>query len=346
MGTAKGLSCFYPHQATIRFCNFDQRDGLVQDHLNNELYVSETGHILIGFAGSLTSFHPDSLLALRPAAPFTIYSLKIFDKEAALDSTIELKKRVQLEYDENFFTLSFSVLQYINPKRNQYRYQLEGYDNRWNNAGNRGYATYTKVPPGEYIFRVKSTNNYLGGNEQERTIRIIILPPWWNTWWAYMGYGLLAAAALLLGRREVVKRERLRADLRVKQVESQKWQELDAMKSRFFANISHEFRTPLTLILGTSDELLEQLKQGAEYKQQYELIKRNAQRLLRLINQLMDLSRLEAGRLQLETEPNSITHFLNTIVQSFSSLADRRGIDYRLHLPKQDHWALFDRDKL
>jgi signal transduction histidine kinase len=139
--------------------------------------------------------------------------------------------------------------------RNQYRYKLDGYDHRWNHAGNRGLATYTKVPPGSYRFRVKALGHY-GAAAPEQTLRIVILPPWWRTWWAYAGYGGLVAAALLPARREVVKRGRLRGDLRMEQVESEKWQELDTLKSRFFANISHEFRTPLTLIAGTVDNLL------------------------------------------------------------------------------------------
>jgi ligand-binding sensor domain-containing protein len=117
MATAKGLSCFDPAQDTLRFRNFGQRDGLLEDHMNYGLNRSGTGHLLIGTTGSITTFHPDSLLAQRPAPPLTIYSLKVFDQEARLDSAIELKKRVQLAYDENFFTLSFALLHYVNPGR-------------------------------------------------------------------------------------------------------------------------------------------------------------------------------------------------------------------------------------
>jgi ligand-binding sensor domain-containing protein len=193
MATAKGLSCFDPHQATVRFRNFGQRDGLLQEHLNHEMSLAETGHMLLGSSGRITTFHPDTLLARRPVPALRIYSLKVFDKEARLDSAIEAKSGLQLAYDENFFTLSFALLNFVNPERNQYRYKLEGYDSRWTRAGNRGYATYTKVGPGDYTFRVKVNNNYGGWNEQETKLRISVLPPWWRTWWAY-ALGLMAVA--------------------------------------------------------------------------------------------------------------------------------------------------------
>ncbi len=351
LSTAKGLSCFDPRHKTIQFRSFDQRDGLTEDQLDDMLSVTETGQIYLGVTGGITYFHPDSLLTSYAAPPLMIYSLKIFDNEARLDSAIEFKQRVQLLADENFFTLSFALLHYVNPEKNQYRYKLEGYDVQWNKANNLNFATYKNVPPGAYTFRVKATSNHGGWQEQERTLQMVILPPWWRTWWAYFGYSFLALTALWVGRREIVKRERLKADLFIRQAEADQLKELDRLKSRFFANISHEFGTPLTLVLNIVKDKMSLWQESGQTAvrvkgEELQVMQRNAQRLLELIDQLLDLSKIEAGSLPLNNQSGDLMAFIRYIAASFHSLAESRRIQYQYGLTPATFGASFDRDKI
>jgi signal transduction histidine kinase/ligand-binding sensor domain-containing protein/DNA-binding response OmpR family regulator len=344
LGTTKGLSCFNPR--TGQFRNYDRQDGLASDNVTAPLHTSYTGYLMIGYQGGFTYFHPDSLHSRAPAPRLAVHTFRVFDREAALDSLIGVKRQINLSHHQNFFSFGFAGLNFTNPEKNRYFYRLDPYDKRWVNAGNRGYAAYTGVPPGRYVLRIRAFNRDGAEAVPGHYIRIYIAPPWWQTWWAYAGYGLVGGMLLVTARRLIVNRERLKADLRVQQVAADKLRELDTLKSQFFANISHEFRTPLTLILGTLEGLLEDKKNPARFRPQFELLQRNAGRLLQLINQLLDLSRLEAGRLRLDEKPGNLAQCLGVIAGSFASMAERQGIRYDMDLPREPVWAAFDADKL
>ncbi len=174
-----------------------------------------------------------------------------------LPQTINHTTDLTLRHDQNYLTFNFAALDFTNPTRNKYAYKLEGIDNDWvyADALNRS-ATYTNLTPGAYILRVKAANNDNLWNADGAAVAIRILPPWWRTWWAYAMYILAAVAALVLARRNIIQRERLKTQLQLEHVEVTKLKELDDFKSRFFANISHEFRTPLSLIIGPTEKLL------------------------------------------------------------------------------------------
>ncbi|WP_373497013.1 ATP-binding protein, partial [Aquiflexum sp.] len=195
-------------------------------------------------------------------------------------------------------------------------------------------------------FRVKASNNDGLWNEEGASVTISILPPWWGSWWAYVGYSFLFLMGLLLAQREIVRRERLKGSMRIQQVEAERLREMDTLKSRFFSNISHEFRTPLSLIQGTVEDFLRQEKPLADRILSYKLIHRSADRLLQLVNQLLDLSRLEAGKLHLQLKPGEIVGYLTLMASSFSSLFENKGLQYRFILPMESLWVMFDEDKL
>jgi signal transduction histidine kinase len=184
--------------------------------------------------------------------------------------------------------------------------------------------TYTNLNPGTYTFRVKGSNNDGVWNPRGRTIRLVILPPWWRTWWAYAAYAL-AGAALLYGLYHyLITRERLRNELQLERLETDKLQEMDQVKTRFFTNISHEFRTPLTLILGPLENRL--ASEPYPHRKEDQRMYRNAQRLLQLINQLLDISKLEAGRVKMQSAEMDLVRHVQAIVFSFTSLAETRQI--------------------
>ena len=251
--------------------------------------------------------------------PVYVTSVKVREKPVP----ISLDKNIELPYQENFLSFDFTAINYDSPERTRYAYQLDGVDPDWIPNGNRRFANYPDLSPGNYTFRVKASIDNQVWNEAEANIKILIHPPWWQTWWAYGLYALLGIGVLLGLIHYSVSRERLKSDLKLKQLEAEKMHEVDQLKSRFFANISHEFRTPLTLILGPLEKFLSRSNttESAD-KPVYQAMQRNAKRLLHLVNQLLDLAKLETGNIKLETKPAAIVGFLKTIVLSFTSLAE------------------------
>ena len=283
------------------------------------------------------------------------------DADSPLTQALAETREITLSYEHQVFSFEFAALDYTAPAKNRYAYKMENFNRDWQQVGTSRTATYTNLNPGRYVFRVKAANNDGVWNEEGAGIQIIITPPWWKTWWAYAFYMIAGVAALVgfIKRREYALRKRTRAleaavVERTAQVRSQnerleaqahKLQELDHLKSNFFANLSHEFRTPLTLILGPAEQELDKAPEETS-KRNLQLIKRNAQRLLRLINQLLDLSRLESGKAQLQAAPHELVEFLKGLTMSFASLAERKRIALQFHSQAEKLLVYFDQDKL
>ena len=259
-------------------------------------------------------------------------SFRLAGEEASLPSAIDLSQPIRLNHAQNSFTIDFVALHYAEPQDNEYRYRLEGYESEWKSSRIFREAVYADVPPGRYLFRVSASNNDGLWNEEGASLAFVILPPWWRTGWAYGIYGLLlvfgVATVYADQRRRLISRERERAAIREADLRAETAQEraatlqqVDELKSRFFANVSHEFRTPLTLILGPVDDALRNGRVLDE--RQLDVVQRSARRLLRLINQLLELSRLDAGRMEIQARRGDVAAFLRRITLSFASRADR-----------------------
>lgn len=320
-----------------------------KDFSSHRLFKDESGQILVparnNSGNGYFSFYPDSLTENLQIPPIVITNFLIRNEKVKLDSNINTKKHLKLNYDENYISFEFAALDYTNPAKNQYAYMLEGLDQEWVYSENRRFVTYTKIPPGDYILRVKGSNNEGYWNEAGTSIAITILPPPWQTWWAYTIYALVLIVLVWFWRRYDLKRQRLKQELEMEHVQMEKLEELDRMKSRFFANISHEFRTPLTLILGPLQKHLPEVKEQ-ELKKDLNIIQRNALRLQRLINQLLTLSKLESGKLKLEAREENIIKLIREYAQSFESLATQKCIDFTFTSEKEVIPIFVDRDKL
>ena len=225
-------------------------------------------------------------------------------------------------------TLNFASLDFTNPSANNFKYKLEGFEKDWSKTSNVNSASFTNIPPGDYLFRVKATNSDGIWNEDGISIKITILPPWWKTTFAYIGYCIAIIFLFYFIRRFELNRIKTRNQLRMKEFETKKLQEVDRMKSNFFANISHEFRTPLTLILGILDKYLK--KPGQDISD-FKIMKKNADRSLQLINQLLELSRIESGTTKMEVRETDIVKFVRRISSAFVSLAEQKKIDFRFN---------------
>jgi len=351
-----GLTKFNPKTET--FTNYSAIDGLQSNAFcqNSGLKIS-SGEMFFGGSDGFNVFHPDSIKgnAHIPQIVITDFQLDNITVSIGFDSTIgrsilnkviEETEEIELLHEDNVISFEFSALDYHTPEENQYAYMMEGFENDWKYTdATRRYATYTNLDPGEYNFRVKGSNNDGYWNEAAASIKIIILPPWWATTWAYLIYALILLSIIYFTWKLQLKRIRLKHDYEMSKFEADKMHEVDEMKSRFFANISHEFRTPLTLIFGPAKDISEKTKEQ-DTKQSAGLIKRNASRLYGLVNQLLDLSKLEAGKMKLEASDQNIMPLLKGLVLSFTSLAERKKITLMFNTIEEKLNLYLDKDKI
>jgi len=340
----KQLSDTSAHSKLLKYV-----DGVpFEDNYQYNIYKDTKGRIFVGgqrYSGkSFYYFHPDSLKNNNHIPEIVLTELLVNNKPIEIDSSITELKHLDLNYNENFFSISFAALDYINPMKNEYAYMLEGFDEDWIYSNNRSLVNYTNVPPGNYVFRAKGSNNDALWNEEGASLQISISSPPWLTWWAYLLYGVFILAILYFIIGYYFKRQRLLHKLALEQLQTEKLEELDLAKSRFFANISHEFRTPLTLILGPLEKLKSQITGTA--KNELEMMQRNAGRLQNLINQILNLSKLESGKLKLQAREQNIAALVIVYMQSFESLAKQKNIDLVFHSNEDDIGMFVDRDKL
>ena len=344
ISTYKGLVSYNPQSQQFR--QYEMKEGFLKNEFVMGAYAKgKSGYLYFGQLNGFKMFHPQEIKDNQFIPPVWITGFKIFDQSISFDQPIPDLKEIRLSHRQNFFTLDYVALNYSDSPKNQYAYQLEGVDPAWVNAGNRRSASYTNIAPGNYIFKVMGANNDGVWNEQGASVRLIITPPWWQTGWAYAFYALIMSFIVVTLWQLQVRRIKIRNELNMRKFETQKLQEIDGLKSRFFANISHEFRTPLTLILGPLNKMLSQTK-SKERKQEFKLMQRNARRLQRLINQLLDLSKIEAGKMALQARPENIVALLNRIVQSFESQAKLKGIELKFQSERDEIIVYVDREKI
>lgn len=351
LSTNKGLSKFNPRDSTFR--NYDVRDGLQSNEFNTGAYYrSNDGELFFGGIKGLNFFYPDQIKDNPNIPGIVLTNLKLKEhyissktENSILHKTISETDKIELSYADDVITIEFAALDYSAPVKNQYAYKLENFNKEWIYSGSVRSATYTHLPPGKYIFRVKGSNNDGVWNEKGIAIALIVTPPWWNTWWAYIFYSLLFLTVLYIIRRYELTRINLKNQLKVEKVETVTLRKLDQLKSHFFANISHEFRTPLTLILGQVESVMSSNIETKE-KGKLQIANRNARRLLALINQLLDLSKLEAGSMELKAAQHNIVSFLKSLFYSFESLAETQKISLKFDSELEYIPVVFDPDKM
>jgi signal transduction histidine kinase/ligand-binding sensor domain-containing protein/DNA-binding response OmpR family regulator len=358
ISTNQGLSKFDTEAITFR--NYDFYDGLQSSEFHHGVYWKCTdGQMFFGGTNGFNAFYPDSIEDNTHIPQVVITDFQIFNKSVnikngdtadnknlyTIPKHIAALEEIELSYRESVFSFEFAALDYRSPERNQYAYMMDGFDEEWYYTdAKRRLATYTNLDPGKYVFRVKGSNNDGIWNEAGTSIRITITPPLWKTGWAYAIYILLLGASVQSVWRFQVSRLKLRHELEMEHFEADKLREIDEVKSRFFANISHEFRTPLTLIQGPLKQLLSDEFQG-QPKKLYRMMLRNSRRLLELINQLLDLSKLESGRMILQARSENIIKIMRGLVLSFTSLAERKKIDLAIEASAESIIGYIDRDK-
>ena len=325
LSTNKGICRFNLNTKTLR--NFDELDGLQGNEFNYGAYhKNKNGNLVFGGVNGFTAFNPGEIGADGFIPPIAITSLSVRNKhfKVITDSV----RHISLRYNQNDFSFNFVALNYSQPNKNQYAYKLEGFDSDWNYIGNNTTAVYTNINHGNYRFMVKASNSDGIWNENGPVIYIDISPPLWKTWWAYVLYVMLFVSVFWFIRRYELIRIKNRNELRQERLDKEQMEEVNRLKLQLFTNISHDFRTPLTLIIGPLRKLINDNKADNILHKQLSGMYRNANILLQLINQLLDFRKSEAGKLKLHTSKYNIVAFLENTKLSFDELAKDKNITY------------------
>lgn len=330
---------------------FDLADGLQAREFNKAAcFKTKDNTLFFGGINGFNFFNPKDISKNDIIPPVYITGLEVQTSDPNAITQKEINEYLQshnitFAASENDIKIDFAALNYSQATKNQYRYRLKNYDSYWHDEKNIQSVTYSNIPPGNYVFQVQASNNDGIWNEEGASLNIKILYPWYQRWWAILGYILIFSSAMFLIYRMIIQRERLKNQLEMEHIETRKMQELNQTRSRFFANISHEFKTPLTLIISPLKAMQRKLEK-IENKNQVNVMLRNAERLLRLINQILDLSKIESGIEELKTSKFDIVTFTENIATNFQPFSQEQFISFHVEMPKEPIPLYFEKDKM
>lgn len=336
MGTNKGLVKFDTKTCKSRV--FTRHHGLDDIEFNRfHRFLLPDGRMAFGGSSSGVIFSPDAIAidAFSPATAITSISL---NNQAITASEKSLPfnhlEKLDVDYSENTISIRFAALQFNQPQEIKYRYRLKGYQNEWILAGNSHEAVFTKIPPGNYVFEVNSSNTSGRWSNKVKSLLIKVYPPWWKTWWAILLYAFVFVGAVFGYIKFRIRQEIIKKEIEHKQKEAQELRKLDKIKTKFFANIAHEFRTPLSLILGPAEQLKEE-NSPENREMLFDTIKTNTSSLIQLTDQLIDVAKLEAGVLKPHFVWGDVVPVISHIVNAFSDTAVEKGITLTLKSPEK-----------
>lgn len=351
----RGLYRFDPEKKT--YLHFDVADGLQSNSFKIGAAAKDAdGTLYFGGINGISYFNP-SRISLNPYPPkmqitrvrIVNYELSATEKNprAILSGPFSSADKITLKDSENDFTIEFVGLNFHNPRKQQYAYKLEGYHENWIPLlpGQR-IAAFASLPAGDYTFMVRADNGDGVWAEEPAALKLSILPPWYKTWWAYTFYVITALAALTWYRRIRARQRELQNKIALEQMEKQKEKELSDLKLNFFTNVSHELRTPLTLIINPAEDLMQAVEPQTEARHKAELVHKQANKLLSLVNQLMDLRKIESGNMKVHLQNADIIAFIREIFLIFKIKADELNIRYTLDVFSEEVPVSFDPAKL
>ncbi len=344
---SKGLSRFNPERGTCR--NYNYLDGLQDDIFNPGAYLkSRTGELYFGGVNGFNVFRPEAVSDDTIPPPVIITGFRLLREEEAsqsdaLNRPVPAGREITLDWVDKVFVFGFAALSFNMPEKNQYAIKMEGFDENWRYIGNRHEATYTNLSPGHYTFRVKAANKDGYWNEEGASVRVIILAPWWRTWWAYLGYVLAIGGLLYFMQRKELQKQQLQHSLQMEQAEALRLKELNDAKSIFLSTVSHELRTPLTSIMGFSkiikkrleDRILpftdltdpKQSKAAEQVLDNLGIVVSESERLTNLINDVLDLAKIEAGKVVWQYGPVEMEEVIRRAIDATSTLFEQKGLE-------------------
>jgi signal transduction histidine kinase/ligand-binding sensor domain-containing protein/DNA-binding response OmpR family regulator len=338
VGTNLGVDLFDPR--TGRAQSYGRAEGFSGGETNqNAVLLGPAGRLWVGTVEGLMLYDPAQAHRLGVPPPTSLTGLRVALRDTTLTPGLMLPAQL------NSLSFDFLGVSLARPGRVRYQYRLRGLSDAWLGPVAGTSATFANLAPGAYTFEVRASNGEGGWSPQPAVFSFGIAAPWWRRWWAMLLYAGAFGLALYGVRRRTRRQERDRAERQLERQALGHLQELDRVKTDFFTNISHELRTPLTLILGPAEVLAEAAPDAAS-RQRGNLVLTQARKLLALINQLLDLSRLDAGALRLRPRTGDVVQLTRHVVASFSSLADGRGVALRLASPPGSVPLVFDAEKI
>ncbi|HPH46012.1 MAG TPA: two-component regulator propeller domain-containing protein [Chryseolinea sp.] len=339
----------------LEVTNYSARDGLASNQFSNTCgLILQTGELAFGGINGLSIFSPDKISVNTNESTVALTEILINNKrvpisaESAIHQSPTRVDKIVLNHDQRLVTFKFAALSYINPEKNQYAYQIAGLSNsnEWQEIGNQRLVNFTSLLPGSYTFNIKASNDNGVWSSYIRSIKLIILPPWWKTWWAYTIYTILLVGLIFAISRLREYRRRMQADLDLEHLQNEQQQEIYNMKLNFFTNISHEIRTPLTLILGPVEKLIDSSANEKYASRQLHLIKNNASRLMKLVTELMDFRKAEDGQMKIHCSAQDVVSFSRKIFEYFDGLAVEKNITYEFVSDEESILLYFDANQL
>lgn len=363
LGSHNGLYSVVPNVDTkkgdisYKVRQFDRNDGLQGNEFNlNAMYLSDRGEVIVGGPFGYSRFYPSRIVFNNdvPAVAFTDFSVlnSALNKGEVVRSHIGLQnikgkaQTVKLKYNERNISLQFAALTYFHPQKNKYKYILEGFDKQWTESGaSLRKVTYTNLNPGTYTFKVLASNNDGVWMAEPAELRIVVKPPFWASSVAFIVYILLIIYGLYHLVQFFIRRQERRFIAEQERFETQKLLDLDEMKLQFFTNISHELRTPITLILSPLERLLSKAT-GDDDKKLLGISHSNAVKLLGMVNQLLDFRKLDANALTIKKSVGDLVPFVMEICQEFIDLAGKKQINLDFETNLGSVYVEFDQDKM
>ncbi|MDR2472577.1 MAG: response regulator [Tannerella sp.] len=344
--TNNGLACFNPETGHIKTYTSD--DGLLGNQFNYEAgYKSSDGRLFFGCLNGFISFDPLSFTENTCIPPVVITNVKLFngdDKAPRLKKNLNTAKRLDLEYNQSSFSIDFAALSYVAPKKNRYSYKLEGLDTEWSHTVGTHSVSYSNIPSGDYVFHLKGSNNDGLWNDIPILLTVSVHPPFYKSRSAYVLYSVLLLMALLLIVLYLKRRFDRHQKERLQVLENEKNKEVYNSKIAFFNTIAHEIRTPLSLIKGPVEYMLENEISNEDLKENLKVVERNTNRLLDLSNQLLDFRKMEGKGFKINYIRTDINQLVTDIFARFRLSVKQHRRFFELHLPPEPVFADIDHE--
>ncbi|WP_240534777.1 hybrid sensor histidine kinase/response regulator transcription factor [Pedobacter aquae] len=360
LSTNKGISSF--DTFTKKFKNYSYNNGVQRSPfvIGAGLKLDD-GRIFFGGTDGFNYFNPKLISSNKNQQKVILTDLKINNlsvrpgEDSPIQNHISVANEINLDFKQNFL-LSFVALNYSSPQENRYSYKLEKFDKEWNYIGQSQTAIYTNLDPGTYIFKVKASSDAGDWTTPITEIKIVVNPPFWRTIYAFILYLFIVVSVLFYIRHRGIQKlkskfaleqERIQIQSLIEQerLESERIHEFDEMKIKFLTNISHEFRTPISLIIGPIAQLIQQETNSPKY-QQLNMVMRNARRLLNLVNQLLDFRNISSNENKLNTTEGDFISFCKEVAESFKDLAEQKGINFDFQSEISSYYTTFDHNKI
>lgn len=349
--TNRGLSCY--NRDTHRFINYDNRYGLPSNQFNFKSFLKASdGTFYFGTIHGLCYFNPQNIKTQQQQMPIRFTGFQLFNKPVApgdnslLSQQIDDVTTIDLAYAQNVFSIGFAALNYSNVRGNNYAYYLEGFEHKWNNVGDKNLVTYTSLPPGNYTFHLRALDVSGSPVSKERTLVIHVAPPFYLSRAAFVLYAVLICLAIWLYAQFIKFLHVKKLEVQLERMEKEKTAALTEHRFNFFTFISHEFKTPLTLIIASVEKFMGENAVHAGKSPELAVIKNNASRLFKMIQQLMEFRTIETDHSAIKLTRNDLVKFVTDTANSFQTLALGKGLALTTSASVSNYFCYFDTDKM